>query len=142
MDLATLVGLMGAFAVVIGAMMLSGTVGMFVDIASLMIVLAGAFGAINYLFLKLPSSIGILIVSLLGSFIILAADLALLLGLRIAMAASAAVACSCHGALPSPWAAVISRRPASARRASGERSESPRRDRPVGRTSRAAPSGR
>ena len=38
------------------------------QIASLLIVMAGAFGAINYLFLKLPSSIGILIVALLASF--------------------------------------------------------------------------
>jgi Na+:H+ antiporter len=37
------------------------------QIASLLIVLAGVFGAINYLFLKLPSSIGILIVSLMAS---------------------------------------------------------------------------
>ncbi len=37
------------------------------QVASLLIVLAGAFGAINYLFLKLPSSIGILIVALLAS---------------------------------------------------------------------------
>ncbi|MBV7409495.1 sodium:proton antiporter [Maritimibacter sp. DP1N21-5] len=43
----------------------------FLQIASLLIVLAGVFGAINYLFFKLPSSIGILVVSLLASLSIL-----------------------------------------------------------------------
>jgi len=38
------------------------------QITSLLIVLAGAFGAINYLYLKLPPSIGILIVALFASF--------------------------------------------------------------------------
>ena len=38
------------------------------QITSLLIVLAGAFGAINYLVLKLPPAIGILIVALLASF--------------------------------------------------------------------------
>ena len=47
----------------------------FLQIASLLIVLAGAFGAINYLFLKLPSSIGILIVSMISSMIILLIEL-------------------------------------------------------------------
>ncbi len=37
------------------------------QVASLLIVLAGVFGAINYLFLKLPSAIGILIVALFAS---------------------------------------------------------------------------
>jgi len=46
----------------------------FLQITSLLIVLAGGFGAINYLFLKLPSAIGILIVSLLASFGLLALD--------------------------------------------------------------------
>ncbi len=45
------------------------------QIASFLIVLAGAFGAINYLFLKLPSAIGILVVALLASFGVLATDL-------------------------------------------------------------------
>lgn len=49
----------------------------FLQVTSLLIVLAGAFGAINYLFLKLPSSIGILIVSLLASFVLLGIDLLL-----------------------------------------------------------------
>ncbi len=49
----------------------------FLQITSLLIVLAGAFGAINYLFLKLPSAIGILVVSLLASFGLLGLDLAL-----------------------------------------------------------------
>ncbi len=46
----------------------------FLQITSLLIVLAGGFGAINYLFLKLPSAIGILVVSLLASFGLLAID--------------------------------------------------------------------
>ena len=44
------------------------------QIASLLIVLAGAFGAINYLFLKLPSAIGILVVALFASFAVIATD--------------------------------------------------------------------
>ena len=47
----------------------------FLQIASLLIVLAGAFGTINYLFLRLPSSIGILVVALLVSFATLGFDL-------------------------------------------------------------------
>lgn len=47
----------------------------FLQITSLLIVLAGAFGAINYLFLKLPSAIGILVVALFASFAILGVDL-------------------------------------------------------------------
>jgi CPA1 family monovalent cation:H+ antiporter len=39
----------------------------FLQITSILIVLAAAFGAINYLFFKLPSAIGILVVSLLAS---------------------------------------------------------------------------
>ena len=46
------------------------------QIASLLIVLAGAFGTINYLFFKLPSAIGILIVALLASLAVMAVDLA------------------------------------------------------------------
>jgi len=49
----------------------------FLQITSLLIVLAGGFGAINYLFLKLPSAIGILVVSLLASFGLLGLDLLL-----------------------------------------------------------------
>jgi CPA1 family monovalent cation:H+ antiporter len=45
------------------------------QITSLLIVLAGGFGAINYLWLKLPASIGILVVSLLASFGLLGLDL-------------------------------------------------------------------
>ncbi len=44
------------------------------QIASLLIVLAGAFGAINYLVFKLPSAIGILVVSLLASLILMGLD--------------------------------------------------------------------
>ena len=47
----------------------------FLQITSLLIVLAGAFGAINYLFLKLPSAIGILVVALFASFGLLAVDM-------------------------------------------------------------------
>lgn len=39
----------------------------FLQITSILIVLAAGFGAINYLFFKLPSAIGILVVSLLAS---------------------------------------------------------------------------
>ncbi|PTX54465.1 sodium/proton antiporter (CPA1 family) [Litoreibacter ponti] len=45
------------------------------QIAALMLVLAAAFGTINYLFLKLPSAIGILIVALAASLGILGLDL-------------------------------------------------------------------
>ncbi len=44
------------------------------QIASLLIVLAGVFGAINYLFLRLPSAIGILVVALAASFAVIATD--------------------------------------------------------------------
>ena len=44
------------------------------QIASLLIVLAGAFGAINYLYLRLPSAIGILVVALVASFAVIATD--------------------------------------------------------------------
>ncbi|MFY0632423.1 MAG: sodium:proton antiporter [Vannielia sp.] len=44
------------------------------QIASLLIVLAAAFGTINYLVLKLPSAIGILVVALLASLGVLAFD--------------------------------------------------------------------
>ena len=49
----------------------------FLQITSLLIVLAGGFGAINYLYLKLPSAIGILVVSLLASFVLLGLDVML-----------------------------------------------------------------
>lgn len=52
------------------------------QLTSLLIVLAGLFGAINYLFLRLPTSIGILVVSLLASLAILLLDLAVA-GIRI-----------------------------------------------------------
>jgi len=44
------------------------------QIASLMIVLAGIFGSINYFFLKLPASIGILVVALIASLSIMVLD--------------------------------------------------------------------
>ncbi len=46
----------------------------FLQIASLLIVLAGAFGAINYLVFRLPSAIGILVVSLLASLALMGLD--------------------------------------------------------------------
>ncbi len=44
------------------------------QIASLMIVLAGMFGAINYFFLRLPASIGILVVALVASLALMGLD--------------------------------------------------------------------
>ena len=41
MDLATLIGLVGAFGIVIASMLMGGSVGMFVNIPSLLIVLVG-----------------------------------------------------------------------------------------------------
>lgn len=46
----------------------------FLQISSLLIVLAGAFGSINYFFLRLPSSIGILVVALLASLAMMGID--------------------------------------------------------------------
>lgn len=60
------------------------------QITSLLIVLAGAFGAINYLFLKLPSAIGILAVSLAASLGVMLLDL-LIPGLGVAAVVRAAV---------------------------------------------------
>ena len=48
----------------------------FLQISSLLIVLAGAFGAVNYLFLRLPAAIGILIVALAASLVVMGLDLA------------------------------------------------------------------
>jgi len=45
------------------------------QITSLLIVLAGVFGAINYLVLRLPAAIGILIVALVASLVVLGLDL-------------------------------------------------------------------
>ena len=44
------------------------------QVASLLIVLAAAFGSINYFFLRLPSSIGILLVALVTSLVMLLID--------------------------------------------------------------------
>ena len=44
------------------------------QVASLLIVMAAIFGVINYMFLKLPSSIGIMIVALLASFCVMIID--------------------------------------------------------------------
>jgi len=46
------------------------------QITSLLIVLAGVFGAINYFVFRLPAAIGILVVALLASFGVLLTDLA------------------------------------------------------------------
>lgn len=45
-----------------------------IQITSILIVLAGLFGTFNYLYLKLPAAIGILVVSLVASFLILGVD--------------------------------------------------------------------
>ena len=42
MDLATLVGLLGGFAIVVFAMVLGGSLGMFVDVPSILIVIVGS----------------------------------------------------------------------------------------------------
>ena len=47
------------------------------QLTSLLIVLAAVFGAVNYIFLKLPTAIGILVVSLIASVTILFLDLVL-----------------------------------------------------------------
>ncbi len=44
------------------------------QIASLLLVLAGLFGAVNHLFLRLPTAIGILVVSLAASIVLLGVD--------------------------------------------------------------------
>lgn len=46
----------------------------FLQISALLIVLAGAFGSINYFFLRLPSSIGILVVALVASLAMMGID--------------------------------------------------------------------
>lgn len=46
----------------------------FLELTSLLIVLAGIFGSINYLYLKLPVSIGILIVALFASLCVMVFD--------------------------------------------------------------------
>ncbi|MGI2170683.1 flagellar motor protein PomA [Shewanella sp. MF05960] len=42
MDLATLIGIIGAFGFIIGAMVTSGGIGLFIDVASILIVIAGS----------------------------------------------------------------------------------------------------
>ena len=63
----------------------------FLQITSLLIVLAGAFGAINYLFLKFPPSIGILVVALFASLGVMLIDF-FAPGLGVATAVSDTVA--------------------------------------------------
>jgi CPA1 family monovalent cation:H+ antiporter len=56
------------------------------QIASLLIVLAAAFGAVNYLVLRLPSAIGILVVALLAALAAMAVDWAWpALGIEVAL---------------------------------------------------------
>ncbi len=63
----------------------------FLQITSLLIVLAGVFGAVNYFVLKLPSAIGILVVALLASLAALGIDYILpFLGLADALRAGVA----------------------------------------------------
>ena len=45
------------------------------QIGTLLIVSAGAFGAVNHIFFRLPSAIGILIVALSASFCVLGLDM-------------------------------------------------------------------
>ena len=47
------------------------------QITSLLIVLAGAFGAVNYLYLRLPAAIGIMVVALAASLVVMGLDLVL-----------------------------------------------------------------
>ena len=61
-----------------------------IQIVALLIVFAGGFGAVNYLFLRLPSAIGILVVAFLASLAALALD-AIAPGLQIAATAGAFV---------------------------------------------------
>ncbi|MEO0341991.1 MAG: sodium:proton antiporter [Pseudomonadota bacterium] len=58
------------------------------QIAAVLISLAAAFGAINYLFIKLPSAIGIMVVALLASLVLIGLDLVNLdLGIEEAVSA-------------------------------------------------------
>ena len=61
------------------------------QVAAVLISLAAAFGAINYLFIKLPSAIGIMVVALLASLVLIGLDF-LNLDLGIEEAVSAFVA--------------------------------------------------
>ena len=54
-----------------------------IELVSLLLVLSGLFGAINYFFLKLPQAIGIMVIALTGSIALLGLD-ALVPGLGIA----------------------------------------------------------
>ncbi len=52
----------------------TGTAMTILQIAALLIVLAGTFGVVNYFFLRLPQSIGILVVALLASLALMGLD--------------------------------------------------------------------
>ena len=54
MDLATLVGIVGAFAIVITAMLLGGSGGMFINVPSLLIVLVGTLFVVLMKFSRAP----------------------------------------------------------------------------------------
>jgi len=47
-----------------------------IDIIALLIVLAAGFGVLNYFILRLPSTIGVLVIALFASFVVLALDAA------------------------------------------------------------------
>ena len=57
MDLATLIGMIGAFVIIVTAMMLSGSVGMFIDIPSVLIVIVGSLFVVMSKF-GLPQFLG------------------------------------------------------------------------------------
>ena len=50
MDIATIVGIVAAFGLVVGSMVIGGGLGMFINVPSMLIVVGGTFGAslINY----------------------------------------------------------------------------------------------
>ena len=60
MDLATLVGIIGAFSVVIASMVMGGSAGMFINVPSLMIVLVGTLVGLVAMLANMgdPKSIG------------------------------------------------------------------------------------
>ena len=49
MDLASLIGFLGAVGMILGAMISGGGVGPFIDVASILIVFGGTFFAVMYL---------------------------------------------------------------------------------------------
>lgn len=57
MDLATVIGIIGAFVIIVTAMMLSGSIGMFIDIPSVLIVIVGSMFVVMSKF-GLPQFLG------------------------------------------------------------------------------------